>query len=248
MPIKNHDPAPERAPDSDDPLSRFERSVVSRRDLLAGLAVGSIAGTGLVFAATRTAAPRDFQPLAAIAGGAAAPTRTRYFLPAIDSTGRGLIVTVDVEFAEGSGELFVNLNHVEVRHDVQLALREALQTAERLTDRTLADTDVYVTFTRDDPAAKTLALRGKSWEAGVTAAILAGLRRQALTNDVLLTGVVADFGTLLPVGGIEAKARVARAFGATELLVPAGQATTSVPGIRITGVPTISAAFDELVA
>jgi predicted S18 family serine protease len=230
------------AESSDDVLDRIERGIWSRRSFLAGLGIGSLGG-GVAVGLARSDA--DFQSLATLAGGAAGPARTRWHLPAVDSSGAGLVVAVDLEFADGDGELFVDLEGIEVRHDLQRALREATQTATRLTGTSLAGTATHVTFGRPD--ADVLALRGKSWEAGLTVALVAALRGESLSSDALLTGVVDDEGAMLPVGGIAAKARAVRAFGGTELIVPAGEATgVDVRGVQVTEVRTIVEALERV--
>ncbi|WP_255198983.1 S16 family serine protease [Halorarius litoreus] len=173
------------------------------------------------------------------------PAPTRYYLPAVDGSGDGLVVPFEAEFTDGDGGLFVNLNGIEVRHDLQLALREARETATRLTGESLANTATHVTF--EPPASGVLALRGKSWEAGLTVALVASFRQESLSQETLITGIVDDEGTLLPVGGIEEKARATQAFGATELLVPETEtADVDVRGIRIIEVRSISDALDRI--
>lgn len=219
-----------------DAIERLEDHVLSRRSFLAGLGLGGVGGAGAALALTRDGA--GFQALATLAGGEAVPSPTRYYLPAVDATGAGLLVTVDLAFADGSGGLFVNLDGVEVRHDLQLALREAAAMATQLTGTSLDGTAVRVTFETGSDG--TTALRGKSWEAGLVVALVAGLRDATPGGETLVTGVVNQEGTLLPVGGIEAKARTARSAGAGELLVPAGQAAgVAVPGIDVVEVATI---------
>ncbi|MCX2819808.1 hypothetical protein EGH25_10650 [Haladaptatus sp. F3-133] len=186
-----------------------------------------------------------FQSLATLAGGATTPLDTRYYLPAVDADGAGLVVETTFKFAAGDGELFVNLNGIELRHDLQRALDEAKQTATRLTGRSLADIAIHVSFV--SPESDTLALQGKSWEAGLTVALIAGLRQQPLSSETLITGIVDDNGHLLPVGGIEAKARSARAFGATELVVPSGaDSGGTIEGVRLTPVESVSDVLDRL--
>jgi predicted S18 family serine protease len=233
-----------RPADTDrDVIGRIEETVLSRRAFLAGLGLGGVGGTGAVLGLTR--AGEDFQSLATLAGGATLPAPTRYYLPAIDGSGDGLVVPFEVEFTDGEGELFVNLNGIEVRHDLQLALREARETATRLTGGSLATTATHVTF--ESPSSGVLALRGKSWEAGLTVALVASLRQRSLSQETLITGIVDDEGALLPVGGIEGKARATRAFGATELLVPETEtADVDVQGIRITEIRSISDALDRI--
>ncbi|WP_435119965.1 S16 family serine protease [Halolamina sp. C58] len=226
-----------------DIIGRVEETVLSRRGFLAGLGIGGVGGAGAVFGLARSG--EGFQSLATLAGGAALPARVRYYLPAVDGSDDGLVVPVEFEFSEGNGELFVDLAGVEVRHDLQLALREAMETATRLTGGSLADTATRVTF--EPPNADVLALRGKSWEAGLTVALVAGLRQRTLPRETLITGIVDDEGTLLPVGGIEGKARAARAFGARELLVPEGDPSdVAVQGICVVEAASITDALDRL--
>lgn len=226
-----------------DIVGRIEETVLSRRGFLAGLGIGGIGGAGAVFGLTRSG--EGFQSLATLAGGAALPAGVRYYLPALDASDGGLVVPIEFEFSAGNGELFVDLAGVEVRHDLQLALREARETATRLTGGSLAETATRVTF--EPPTADVLALRGKSWEAGLTVALVASLRQQPLTQETLITGIVDDEGALLPVGGIEAKARAARAFGASELLVPAGDTSdVAIQGIRVVEVGSITAAVGRI--
>lgn len=226
-----------------DAVDRLEDLVLSRRSFLAGLGIGGVGGAGAALALTREGA--GFQSQATLAGGAAVPAPTRYYLPAVDATGAGLLVTVDLAFADGDGGLFVNLDGVEVRHDLQLALREAATMATQLTGASLDGTAVRVTFETGTDG--TLALRGKSWEAGLVVALVAALRDATPGAERLVTGVVNGEGTLLPVGGIGAKARTARAAGASELLVPAGQAAgVAVPGIDVVEAATIGDAVERV--
>ncbi|WP_276274327.1 S16 family serine protease [Haloarcula litorea] len=226
-----------------DVVGRIEDELLSRRGFLTGLGIGSVGGAGAILGLTRSR--RGVQSLATLAGGATLPAEVQYYLPAVDPSHGGLIIPVTFSFSTGDGELFVDLENLEVRHDLQLALREAAETATRVTEGSLADTAVHVTF--ETPSSDVLTLRGKSWEAGLTVALIAGLRRQSLSRKTLITGVVDGEGTLLPVGGIEGKARAARAFGATELIVPdGGSSDVSVRGIRVVTAASIEDALERI--
>lgn len=214
----------------------IEKTILSRRSFLAGVGLGGVVGAGAVGLGHSKA---SFQSDTKLERSAELPTQTQYFLPAVDSTERGLIIGVEFTFTEGSGELFVGLNEAEVRHDIQRALRESMQTATTLTGHSLDEITTHVTF--ETPGSEPMVLRGKSWEAGLTVALAAALRQQPLAGETLVTGVVDSEGTLLPVGGIGGKARAARAFGATELVVPDGQTVdVSVQNLRVTSAQTIS--------
>ncbi|SFG95912.1 Tat (twin-arginine translocation) pathway signal sequence [Halopelagius inordinatus] len=226
-----------------DVIGRIEDEILSRRGFLVGLATGGVGGAGAVLGLTHSG--EGFQSLATLAGGATLPAMVQYYLPAVDSSGEGLILPVKFVFSKGDGELFVDVGDVEVRHDLQLALREATETATRLTGSSLAGTAIRVTF--DPPDSDVLALGGKSWEAGLTVALIASLRRQSLPRTKLITGVVNDEGVLLPVGKIEAKARAARALGATELIVSDDTPSdVTVQGIRVVEVASIWDALDRI--
>ena len=84
-----------------DVVGRVEETILSRRGFLAGLGLGSVGGAGVVLGLTR--AGEGFQSLATLAGGATLPAPTRYYLPAVDSFGDGLIVPFEVEFTDGGG-------------------------------------------------------------------------------------------------------------------------------------------------
>ncbi|MFC7130519.1 S16 family serine protease [Haloferax chudinovii] len=236
-------PASRPADTEDDIISRIEETILSRRAFLVGLGLGGVGGAGAVFGLTR--AGEGFQSLATLAGGATLPATTRYYLPAVDGSDSGLVIPVTFEFTDGKGELFVNLNGIEVRHDLQLALREARETATRLTGASLTNTATHVTF--ESSGTGVLALRGKSWEAGLTVALVASLRQRSLSQETLITGIVDDEGALLPVGETETKARAARAADAQALIIPAGEPTeVAVQGLRIIRARSISEALDRI--
>lgn len=212
-----------------DPVDRVERRVTSRRDLLLGAAVGAT-GVGGLAGASVFVEGAPVERLATLASGALATPTVRYALPAVDAREDGLVVGVTVTLTDGAGDLYVDLDGIEVRHDVQLALREAAARAQSATESSLGDRDVLVSF--DPPGDGRLSLRGKSWEAGLFVALAGVLTARTPSAGTLVTGILDSEGALLPVGGIEAKARAARRNGAETLLVPPGR-PVSVPGIVV---------------
>lgn len=224
-------------------IDRVERTILDRRQFLRGAAVGGLTAGAIGMGASQLSGS-GFQALASLAGGeTTALSPTTYYLPAVEANQRGLIIEVTIEFADHEEGLFVNVNNMEVRHDLQLALREAIATARRLTNASFRSRGVLITFS--SPGDELLALRGKSWEAGITVAFVAALTGAPLTRKTLVTGVVSDNGTLLPVGAIKSKARAARNFGASRLLVPNGQ-EKNTDGIIIEEVATINEAINEI--
>lgn len=222
-------------------VEALERKIINRRQFLKGVGVGGATAGGVGIGAARLSDGVSFQPLATLAGGEVVPSQTTYYLPAVDGAREGLLITVTIEFTDAREGLFVNLDGMEVRHDLQVALREAVTTAQGLTERQFPKPGVLVTFTTT--ADGILALRGKSWEAGLTVVLAAALSGVTPGQETLVTGVVTDDGGLLPVGGINSKALAAREFGANRLLVPDGQ-EQQVSGITVEGVASIEQAVD----
>jgi len=223
--------------DADDIVDRVEESLLDRRKFIVGAVVGGL-GVGGALGAGAFAGGTRQERLATLASSSAGagPAPTTYHLPAVGSGGEGLVIGVTMTLREGSGDVYVNLEDIEVRHDIQFALKEAAVTAASVTETSFDDRDVLVSF--DPPGEGQLALRGKSWEAGITTTLVGLLIGRQPSEDVLVTGVVASDGELLPVGGIEAKAEAARTFGAETLLVPPGEAV-SIPGIEVETVTDI---------
>lgn len=217
-----------------DVVGGAEEPRLGRREVLLGAAIGA-AGVGV---ATERLLADDVQAeyLGSLSISTAPTVRRRYYLPAIDANGVGFTVAFTVVLTDGDGEVFVNLDDVEVRHNIQRAIKEASATASEVTGVSLADSKLHVSF--DPPGDGTHTLWGKSWEAGITTALIGLFSRRRLVDDVLVTGVVSPDQQLLPVGEVEAKAIGARQFGAETLLVPPGQAV-SVPGIRVESAATV---------
>ncbi|MEA5386798.1 S16 family serine protease [Haloarculaceae archaeon H-GB11] len=228
-------------PEDSSLVEELERKIVNRREFLKGVGVGGATAGGVGIGTARLSERVSFQSLATLAGGEVVPSKTTYYLPAVDGSERGLILTVDIEFTDAREGIFVNLAGMEVRHDLQVALREAVTTARELRGRRPSKSGILVSFTATGDGI--LALRGKSWEAGLTVVLAAALSEVTPGTETLVTGVVADDGKLLPVGSIESKARAARAFGARQLLVPDGQ-EQQVSGITVEGVASIEQAVD----
>jgi predicted S18 family serine protease len=221
-------------------VEKLERKFINRRQFLKGIGVGGATAGGVGIGAARLSDGVSFQSLATLAGGESVPSQTRYYLPAIDGSEQGLLITVNIEFTDAREGIFVNLAGMEVRHDLQVALREAATTARDLMGRRPSKSGILVSFTATGDGI--LALRGKSWEAGLTVVLAAALAGVTPSEETLVTGVVADDGSLLPVGGIESKARVAREFGAHRLVVPDGQ-ELPIPGIAVEQVASIEKAI-----
>lgn len=215
-----------------DVVDKVEESLHNRREFILGAAIGGIGVGSALGVSGLTEGTQSERPERLASGNAATPL-TQYHLPAVGSTDEGLIIDVSVSITEGPGDVYVDLNDVEVRHDIQLALREATVMAMRVADVSPDERSVFVAF--DPPGDARLALRGKSWEAGLTVALLGALTGRQPSRRDLVTGVVGPDGELLPVEGIEAKANAARMYGAETLLVPPEQ-TVSLSGIEITAV------------
>jgi predicted S18 family serine protease len=217
-----------------------------RREFLIGLGSGVV---GAIGGAVHQAEDVDNQvqtdrQVAEISGGADRSTDSViYKLPSVDYFGNGQIISVEIEQMRGSGSLFVDLSDSEPNHDMQLAIREALETASDYTGVDHHDVDLYLSFdSADDDVVR---LSGKSWEAGLIVTFAAVLTDTEVAEDTLTTGVVGDDGAMIPVGSVKEKAQVARRHGADRLIVPAFQAV-EVPGISVESATAIDSVIETV--
>lgn len=232
--VASSDRSPHEPATSTGLVDHIDDVVVSRRTVLAGVA----AATAGFFAGRATTAGTGFERAATLAGAATVAPETTYHIPAVDGSGSGIVIDILVEIEPGDGALFVDLDAVELRHDVQRALNEAATAAARVAGQSFESHDVSITF--DPPGDGPIELSGKSWEAGLAVVLLGALTDRDPSPSTLVTGVLDANGALLPVGGVEEKAVAARAFGADRLLVPPDHAV-SVDGIVVEAVQDVDA-------
>ena len=132
----------------------------------------------------------------------------------------GVITKLFVESKPGEGRIFVRLNDVPLQDaDTQASIANAYDAvAASGYSSVLKSVDILCSYFGD---AKYIS--GQSSGAPLAVAIMAAVEGATLQPDILLTGNIDDDGNIKQVGGIVEKARAAKAYGATVLLLPRGE-------------------------
>lgn len=141
---------------------------------------------------------------------------TQIAVPAVDQEGKGIIVSLNVEAAKGTGRTLTDIDKLFFWIDTQESIQTAKQVAEKITNK---DTDsIDLTYSVKDSL--TSIVGGPSAGAAITLATISVLEQKPLRNDVMITGTVTKNGTIGPVGSVYAKAAAAKLQGIKTFLVP----------------------------
>ncbi|HLD78592.1 MAG TPA: S16 family serine protease [archaeon] len=141
-------------------------------------------------------------------------------VPAVDSSGRGVVSTVTVQALPGSGRTLANIEDLLFWVDTQRSIQVAQAVAGNVTGKNLSNYDLIFTV-----EANAELVEGPSAGAAIALATIAALENRTLDTGVLITGTIEPDGSIGPVGGIREKAEAARLANATLFLVPLGQGT-----------------------
>ncbi len=139
-------------------------------------------------------------------------------VPAVDQRGNGVPAYITVEIRPGKGRVLVDIGNVLSYYDTQNSARVAVKVAENFTGKSLKNYDVIFSFKAPAPV-----VEGGSAGAAMCAAVIALLEGKKIRDDVMITGTINMDGTIGPVAGILAKAKVAKDENKTTFLVPLGQ-------------------------
>ncbi len=139
-------------------------------------------------------------------------------VPAVDQKGNGVPAYIAVEIKPGKGRVLVDIGSILSYYDTQNSARVAVKVAENFTGKSLENYDVIFSFKAPAPV-----VEGGSAGAAMCAAVIALLEDKKIRDDVMITGTINMDGTIGPVAGILAKAKVAKDENKTTFLVPLGQ-------------------------
>ncbi len=147
-------------------------------------------------------------------------------LPAVDQEGNGVATRLTVEVIPGKGRVLTNINNLLFWVDVQQSIQTAEQVAAKISKVNLDNIDIIYTIETEATV-----IEGPSAGAALTVATIAAMGGRQLNSSVMISGTIGPDGSIGPVGGIVAKAAVAKEVGATLFLVPEGQGlqTTYIP-------------------
>ncbi len=147
----------------------------------------------------------------------------RVGLPGLDDAGNGEIAFVKVKLVEGTGKVFIEFSQGEplvgdaTQSSIQTAFKVATKIAKDLGSADADNVDAFYTFETDSDA-----VSGKSAGAAMTLATIALLTGREENNGVLVTGTIEEDESIGIVSGVLEKAKAARQYNYTTILVPAG--------------------------
>ncbi|MEM2924124.1 MAG: S16 family serine protease [Methanocellales archaeon] len=134
------------------------------------------------------------------------------------SDNNGTLGKVIVEIKkEGKGRVLINTNPF-VEPDTQYSAEKAIQVAQNLTGKSLAELDVIISFEIEGRL-----IGGPSAGAAIAATAVAAIEGREVKQDVVITGTIEEDGSIGQVGGIFEKAYAAFKNNATIFLIPKGQ-------------------------
>ncbi|MBI4170902.1 MAG: hypothetical protein HY514_04355 [Candidatus Aenigmarchaeota archaeon] len=143
-------------------------------------------------------------------------------IPAVDTSGEGVLGKLTTEVKPGTGKVLVNVVNVITLGDTQQSAQKAVKAAGSFTNLDLGTTDVI--FNIDVNATS---IEGPSAGSSMAVSIVFGLRNETPRSDVMTTGIIDENGRIGRVGSIFEKAKSAKSGGATVFVVPEGQAVES---------------------
>jgi len=142
-------------------------------------------------------------------------------VPAVDSSGEGVVTKLIVYVLPGSGKTLVDINQLLFWVDTQQSIQTAKSVAQKLTGIDLSNFDIV--YSIEDINASIIG--GPSAGAALTIATIAAIQGKKIKNDISITGTINPDGTIGPVGGIIPKANALKNAGIKTFLVPNGQGT-----------------------
>ncbi len=139
-------------------------------------------------------------------------------VPAVDNQGNGVSTILKVEALPGEGKILTNINQLLFWVDTQYSIQTAKAVAENITKMNLSNVDLVYTIETEAQV-----IEGPSAGAALTLATIAAIESKNVNSSVMITGTINPDGSIGPVGGILAKAKVSKDIGAKLFLVPEGQ-------------------------
>lgn len=142
-------------------------------------------------------------------------------VPAVDAEGNGRLAKFTVEAVPGDGKTLANIDHLLFFVDTQFSIQTAKEVAAEVTGADLSKYNLIYDIEAETNG--TAAVEGPSAGAALAIATIAALENKELDPSVMITGTVNEDGTIGKIGGIPAKADIARDLGVKVFLVPDGQ-------------------------
>ena len=144
-------------------------------------------------------------------------------LVAVDAKGNGVGAYLHTRVRPGNGLVLVNINNVLADLNTQQSARAAVKAAAKLARVDPATVDVIFTIDADAEL-----VSGRSAGSTMAIAVAAALLKTTPREDIVMTGDIAEDGTIGMVQAIPQKAQAAKQFNVSLFLVPSGGASNVV--------------------
>ena len=143
-------------------------------------------------------------------------------LPAVDTSGNGVVGKLTTEIRPGSGQVLLDASSVLNFPDTQLSARIAAKAAADYMKKDISMYDVIYSI-----RANATVVEGPSAGLSMAVSAVMAFRNASMRDDIMMTGAIDEKGSVLPVGSIFEKANAAKAGGARIFLVPPNQSSYS---------------------
>jgi len=187
---------------------KFKANIIADAALVAALLVIFVAGVllGTKFAPRAKEIYRESEESVTIK------------VPAINSSGEGVMTELTAVLKRGNGQILVNVNDVIAGYELQLSARNAVHAVQNITGINMMNYDVSYSIKTDASL-----IEGSSASAAMAVAVLSLLQKKPLDPKVTITGAIETDGRIAGVGMVEKKAEAAKRANMSLLLVPLGQ-------------------------
>ncbi|MBI2675123.1 MAG: hypothetical protein HYX24_01595 [Candidatus Aenigmarchaeota archaeon] len=136
-------------------------------------------------------------------------------VPAVDTQGKGVASRLRVIALPGQGRVLADINSVLFFTDTQNSIRVSRKVAENVTGINIHSYDIIYAMETNASF-----IEGPSAGAALTLATIAALENRTIRQSTMITGSINEDGTIGLAGGIEEKAKAAKAAGAKLFVIP----------------------------
>ncbi len=138
-------------------------------------------------------------------------------VPAVDTSGKGILTQIEATAVSGTGEIFVDITPF-ISIDTQQSAKTAAEMAAQVAGVSLGRFDVFYKVN-----ARTQTVDGPSGGAALALLAYAEFAKLQPRKDLVVTGTIERDGSIGQIGGIVEKTKSLKGTGAKLFLIPHGQ-------------------------
>lgn len=185
--------------------------------ILVFLLIGAIAGT---FVAPQRIVEIKTEVVKNVAIPQGEEKKIEMKIPAVDNGGSGVVGNLITVIKPGTGRIYFDVTSVLGQPDTQESGRIAARVAAKYAGKDLDKYDIFYTI-----EVNASLIEGPSAGAAMSVSALLGMQNRSANPQIVITGVIAEDGRIMPVGAVKQKAAAAKRSGATKFLVPVNMST-----------------------